>query len=46
MCNKFTVLTLAYVVIFITVVKCEDSASSMRIANFVSKGKFEDSSHL
>lgn len=26
MCNKFTVLSLAYVVVFVAVVQCEDSS--------------------
>ncbi|XP_049868620.1 protein apnoia [Pectinophora gossypiella] len=37
MCQKFTVLTLAYIAIFVTVVKCEDGASTPNVVDFLTK---------
>lgn len=38
MCNKFTVLSLAYLAVFVAVVNCDDGASPVGLVDILSKG--------
>lgn len=39
MCQKFTVLTLAYLAVFVTITKCDDDISKPQILEILGKGK-------
>lgn len=39
MCQKFIVLTLAYLAIFVAIVKCDDNISKPQIMEILGKGK-------
>lgn len=40
MCQKLTVLTLAYVAIFVAVVQCESNGSSVPVSDFFGTGTY------